>query len=359
MGTSGIPLDKAELLGVLLETLLYGFSLLMFGGTIWTLLYQRSTRLVNRKMLAVACLLLLISTVHLVIHIIRVMYGLILYRDTYPGGPIAYFSVVSQWTFYLKNLVYIAQTVVGDGVILYRCYVVWQSKPVMVFPLLLWCGATGTCNTFNGGWLTLMTDISEVTGFVSGMTAALTTEGGVFGGALNQWITSFWATAFAANLLATLLLIFRIWYINRKLTRLGASSGGSQLRPILQILVDAGAIYSVTLLVALICFVIQSNGQYVVLDMITPIISITFYMVIIRVGLATRAGQTTHPSLGNASVMMDRNIRSEQRHGMRVHITRLTESKIDHGQRSPVGTTSLSVNKSSPDEIGLDGGGEV
>jgi len=93
------------------------------------------------------------------------MYGLILYRDTYPGGPVAYFSVVSQWTFYLKNLVYIAQTVVGDGVIvrfvfvdevrhplstlqLYRCYVVWQSKLVMIFPLLLWCAATGTCNTF-------------------------------------------------------------------------------------------------------------------------------------------------------------------------------------------------------------------
>jgi len=44
---------------------------------------------------------------------------------------------------------------------------------------------------------------SEVTGLVSGVTAALTTEGGVFGGALNRWITSFWATAFAANLLAT------------------------------------------------------------------------------------------------------------------------------------------------------------
>jgi len=82
MSASGIPLDKAALLSVLLEALLYGktlktnreekdierrseqgFSLLMFGGTIWTLLSQRSTRPVNRKMFIVACLLLLISTV--------------------------------------------------------------------------------------------------------------------------------------------------------------------------------------------------------------------------------------------------------------------------------------------------------
>jgi len=93
------------------------------------------------------------------------MYGLILYRDTYPGGPVAYFLDVSQWTFYVKNQVYTAQTVVGDGVIvrfifmdivrhspsvlqLYRCYVVWQSKLVMTFPLLLWCAAAGTCNMF-------------------------------------------------------------------------------------------------------------------------------------------------------------------------------------------------------------------
>ena len=44
----------------------------------------------------------------------------------------------------------------------------------------------------------------------------------------------------------------------------------SQLRPILHILVDAGAIYSLTLLVGLVCFVSQTNGQYVVLDMVSP-----------------------------------------------------------------------------------------
>ncbi|KAI9573139.1 hypothetical protein HD554DRAFT_2035559 [Boletus coccyginus] len=315
-----------------------GFSLLMFGGTIWTLLSQRSTRQVNRKMFTVACLLLLISTVisdrdlfradmkHLVINIIRVMNGLILYEDTYPGGPVAYFSDVSQWTFYVKNLVYTAQTLVGDAVVLYRCYVVWQSKLVMVFPLLLWVATT-------------------VTGLMSGLTAEDTTGHGVYAGTLDQWITSFRALALAANLLATLLLIFRIWFVHREVTKLGASNGRSQMRSILHILVDSGVIYSVTLVVALICF-------------ITPIISITFYMVIIRVGLAARAGQTTHVSFGNISIMMDSDLRAERlgRRGMQVHITRLTESKIDLDQCSPLGITSPSI---SPNEIKFDGEGEV
>lgn len=45
------------------------------------------------------------------------MEGLILLRDTYPGGPIGYFSDVSQWTFVYKNYVYTVQTLIGDGVV--------------------------------------------------------------------------------------------------------------------------------------------------------------------------------------------------------------------------------------------------
>ena len=65
------------------------------------------------------------------------------------------------------------------------------------------------------------------------------------------------------------LLVCRIWHVDRKTMRLRAGRQ-SQLRPILQILVDAGTIYTLTLLVALICFLSQTNGQYVVLDMVSP-----------------------------------------------------------------------------------------
>jgi hypothetical protein len=58
-----------------------------------------------------------------VIDIIRIMEGLILYRDTYPGGPIAYFSDMSQWTFVSTNYLYTAQTLIGDGVVVSLVFV--------------------------------------------------------------------------------------------------------------------------------------------------------------------------------------------------------------------------------------------
>ena len=44
------------------RSLKQGFSLLMFGATIWTLLSHQSNEQANRKMLTVACALLVCST---------------------------------------------------------------------------------------------------------------------------------------------------------------------------------------------------------------------------------------------------------------------------------------------------------
>ncbi|KAN0082383.1 hypothetical protein V8E55_008178 [Tylopilus felleus] len=333
MTSNGIPLDKAELLSVILEAILYGFSLLMFGGTMWTLLSQRSIQQLNRKMFAVACALLVVSTAHLVVHIIRVMFGLILYRDTFPGGPAAYFLDVSEWTWNAKNHIYVVQSLIGDGVILYRCYAVWQTVYILIVPMILWC-------------------VAGVSGFMANITAAHATQSGVFAGVVQKWITSFWAATLATNLLATVLLIARIWYVDWKATRF-RSHQSSQLRPILHILIDAGAFYSLTLVVALICFVNESNGQYVILDMVTPIISITFYMVIIRVGMASRSAQ-----LPFRNMSLEASLSAERRRRMQVHITTLTENKIEHDQRpSSMCITVPSNSKSDPSDIQLDSDG--
>jgi hypothetical protein len=64
------------------------------------------------------------------------------------------------------------------------------------------------------------------------------------------------------------MLAYRIWYVNWRATRL-CDHRTSELRPILHVIIDAGLIYSVTLFAALICYVNKSNGQYVVLDMVS------------------------------------------------------------------------------------------
>ncbi|KAJ8469041.1 hypothetical protein ONZ51_g9251 [Trametes cubensis] len=260
-----------------------GFSVFMFGMTLY-ILQQNSRRLdrqVNYRMVAVSWALLICSTAHMIIDIVRVCNGLVYKRDTFPGGPIAFFSSPSENTFIAKNIVYLFQTLLGDGVLIYRCYVVWQSWLIVAFPILLWF------------WIGIVSAVA-----IHASATVPAGAGTVFLTRVGQWITAFYASTLATNFLVSILLGYKIWISNRRTSRIRQGS----LLPVVRVVADAGLLYSATLTAALACFVQKSNGQYIVLDIVTPIISITFYMVIIRVGLAATHRSSDHHSSASIDV---------------------------------------------------------
>ena len=68
------------------------------------------------------------------------MEGFVLYRDTFPGGPIGYFSDVSQWTFVYMIYVFTVQTLLGDGVVVGAWTFGWRSNANVIIALSLLCG---------------------------------------------------------------------------------------------------------------------------------------------------------------------------------------------------------------------------
>ncbi|KAI0671573.1 hypothetical protein C8Q78DRAFT_945199, partial [Trametes maxima] len=269
MAAAGLTLDLAGIISTVLEAIFYGFSLFMFGVTLY-ILNQNSRQLdrqVNYRMLAVSWALLSCSTAHMIIDIIRICNGFIYKGPNFPGGPVAWFSIPSETTFIAKNIVYLFQTLIGDGVLIYRCYVVWQSWLIVAFPIVMWL------------WIGIVSAIA-----IHSSATVPAGAGTVFLTRVGQWITAFYSSTLATNLIVTILLGYKIWMTNRRTSRTRQGS----LLPVVRVIADAGITYSVTLTAALACFVQKSNGQYIVLDIITPIISITFYMVIIRVGLSAQ-----------------------------------------------------------------------
>lgn len=53
----------------------------------------------------------------MIVDIVRIDEGLVKLRDTFPGGPLAFFEDVAQKTFVIKNGIYALQTLLGDGVV--------------------------------------------------------------------------------------------------------------------------------------------------------------------------------------------------------------------------------------------------
>ncbi|KAH0585522.1 hypothetical protein H2248_008757 [Termitomyces sp. 'cryptogamus'] len=77
------------------------------------------------------------------------------------------------------------------------------------------------------------------------------------------------------------LLAYRLWTVGRAISRY--SSMNSYLIHIARVVIDSGAIYSAFLIVFLGFHIAQSNDKDIVLDLISPIIPVCFYMIILRV----------------------------------------------------------------------------
>ena len=113
MAGSDIPLDKAYLSAIWLETLFYGMLLwshpwptknghsfplgmnfVLFWSCLTTLTIRRRTPKVNKLLVAIAMIMFAFSTAHVSLGFQRLIEGFIVLRDQ-PGGPGAFFSDVS------------------------------------------------------------------------------------------------------------------------------------------------------------------------------------------------------------------------------------------------------------------------
>ncbi|KAG2337642.1 hypothetical protein BDR05DRAFT_970072 [Suillus weaverae] len=256
--TSGLPLDSANIMSTVLEGILYGFSVLMFIGTTWTFTYKQRIRDINRPIAVVATLLFALSTAHIIIGTIRLDDGLVKYGNTFHDGPAGFFADVRQEKFAIKNTIITLQTLLGDGVVIYRCYVVWQSVWIIILPCMMWCGvaAFGICMVY--------------------VQAPTTNAKNVFGNETGHWITAFLSLTLATNLLSSGLLGYRIWTIERNVS--GAYTTKNKM-PILRVL-------------------------------IVPIISIAFYMVFIRVAISKNIHECLSATVCGGTNESDRRISS-------------------------------------------------
>jgi len=264
------------------EGILYGFSVLMFLLTAWVMLSKRGLMNAHHRfMFVAACLLLVFSTFHIAVNISRLFVAFIIHREYRPGKEVSgfnssdrYLSDISSATFVLKDIAYVLQILVGDAVVGYRLYFVWRSIRIIVVPIILYL-------------LLIATSIGSIYAFAS---ARPPRSYDIFQGPPRVWSPAHLANTLAANLLSTLLLAYRLWSTERRVSGMKSTQRNSLL-PILRVVVDSGLLYSAALIVVLACFLAKTRAQLIVFDLVTPIISIAFYAVILRVALVSRKNE--------------------------------------------------------------------
>ncbi|KAI0710094.1 hypothetical protein C8Q76DRAFT_741007 [Earliella scabrosa] len=282
------PPDEAKLVSIFVQTLLYGAYTVVFVLTIWVLLSRRrKSRPIQDPMLWISVVMFAMASMvrltthycsnipiadslrhafcmqHIAINFTRIIKAFITFRDA-PGGPAAFFHQLSEFTQIFGSAVYVAQTLIGDSVVLYRCYVVWGGDVRVVagpFVLLLGCTACGVGILYSF--------------------ARVVPEAEIFVAELQHWIVAFFSLTLATNIICTSLVAWRIWWMNRAIMDFATHS----YHPIIFLILESGAVYSATLTALLILYRTGSWFQYVLLDAISPIVGLVFSMIIIRIGL--------------------------------------------------------------------------
>ncbi|KAJ7477013.1 hypothetical protein B0H11DRAFT_1727028, partial [Mycena galericulata] len=157
----------------------------------------RRDRRVNSPLLVVACTLWILSTIRMFIDIERTVEAFVNHIET-PTGPEEFLSDLAGPVSLLDNTIYGVQTLIGDAVVIYRCYIVWDRFDVIILPGMAWLAMVR---------LTLfMSSIGTII-FILNSFAHGTISG-------NK-ILLVYAMTLAANLSVTCLLAFRIWQADR------------------------------------------------------------------------------------------------------------------------------------------------
>ncbi|OJA12826.1 hypothetical protein AZE42_04237 [Rhizopogon vesiculosus] len=311
---SGITVKAAVILAIIVESILYGISTFLFGITVWSLTYQRNPSEVSRLMLVAACLLFILGTMHVIVDANHVWQGFIS-----SGNADLFFEDVSKNTF--KNAIYGVETLVGDAIVIYRCYMVWQRIEVIIIPIIGWLAvvATGTHTVWS---------ISQL---------SPTNAGTVFLEETGKWVISFYSTALATNVLATSILALKLWLVHRR--SLGVQMTRSRVYPILLIIIECGALYSMSLVTMLASYLAASNSAYIVIDMIGQIIPITFCLIIIRTAML-RLDDGTSQGLYARTKTSDR---LPVVRPAKVHIDHMTVTDTEVGKASAVSSAPTDV----------------
>jgi len=242
--------------------------------------------------------------------------------DAFVGAPnpqavLDHFNDTSNWINVMKMVAYVLQTFVGDAILLYRCWIIYSRKwMIVVLPTLLWLGCTAC------GIMTIYVE------------ATLDTDGALLNAHnLIPFITSMLSLTLAMNILTTGLIVHRIWSVQRRLHKRNTfSHTESPLSRVLVVMIESGLMYTVSIVILFGLYMAGHNGQYGVSNSVVQIIGITFNMIITSADSEGRHSTTS----GSASAIGGSNRVALHQ----IHVSTVTSRFPDLNESTEEGKTS-------------------
>ncbi|KAJ6499556.1 hypothetical protein C8R47DRAFT_971635, partial [Mycena vitilis] len=227
---------------------------------------------INLPLMSVSSAMFIFGTIHLGIDAYRAMESFVYY----PGGAFAYLLATGTRNpiFIFKNVLYSAQTIVGDGFIIFRVYKVWGANKAIYMPFVL-------C---------FLASIATAVGTLVTQTLRKPSQS-LFSGALHDWPLASYIMTLVINVGCTgvsrscsigcPLIAYRIWTVSRDTKMLEVGT----LVPVAVVIVESGLVYSISVVVLLGLYMSNSGAYKILQDAVSFIFGLVFCAIIASVGL--------------------------------------------------------------------------
>jgi len=334
------PLVEAQIISTWMGAVTFGIMLVSFFICIRTLLTSDSALnpISFRALLAVSVLMAILDGADKSLQLRHMLDAFIYYKG--PGGPNELFEQTKNWVNFSKTAVYVVQTWLGDGVLVYRCIIVYDKKWYGVIPPLLLFLSSLTMGSF-------MISFTELQG-----------RGTITGTKLKPIILSFLSLSLAQNVAITTAIALKIYIMQRRIAgSITSVTALSRIRRAVIIIVESGALYSGFMIILVGSFVTSNVTDYAWSGVASSVIPIAFNLIIIRVhqGLAVdqrqqAAGMTPSHQKVEVSTCKFKGYSPSEEHKEDHHFRALesgTDTEIGLGTESYLVSPSVLLTKRS------------
>ncbi|KAJ7221852.1 hypothetical protein B0H12DRAFT_301649 [Mycena haematopus] len=271
--SNSFPITEAQLTGNYFETLTYGMYLVTCCFCARSLFWipqpggddrLRRTSEIRWMLVSVFCFIFVVNTFDDIIGLVHNLAAFVLY--TGPGGPKEELTNIHDWINIARSFAQTANMIVGDFVLIFRCYVVYGRRwPIIVPSFILYlAGIAMACKL-------MQVEITTTSG-----DGRITLNSNV----IKPWWSAFFAITAAQNVLTTTLLVWRIWRVEHQNVMFRARTASftpahqPRLNKVIRVVAESGLAYSTLVFMTFVVSVCNSNALYPLSDAASTILSL-------------------------------------------------------------------------------------
>ncbi|KAI0320389.1 hypothetical protein OF83DRAFT_1169332 [Amylostereum chailletii] len=257
---------------------LYGINVTLFALCLITF-QKRGLKHNNRILLVASIIQILLCTAHVVALLVQIFRGFVVLANN-PQRSFLYIIDQSTPEHVTQELVYFTNSLICDGILIWRCYIVWNRSLRLCIPLGAMFTGTAICSYAAIGNL-----------------AQLRSDDPVFVSHLGDWLLAMWSLSIAVQVSATLLIAWKIW---RTVSWRGMGARRNQLS-VFWIIIESGALYSFSTILVLAFYSAKANCGAILGSILGQLSATVPYLILVRVELNARSSQDIIPIMGRGN----------------------------------------------------------